>query len=76
MKCLPYETALSMYCSSGPDLDRHVNARKQVRDDVLKELYVSSQQLGQVAVFHGPDEHHIFSQVWLRAPEAASQDER
>jgi len=56
-------------------LEGHLNPREQVRDDVLEQLNVSRQELGQVAVPHGPDQHHILSQVGLRPPQTASHDQ-
>ncbi len=56
-------------------LEGHLNPGEQVRDDVLEQLNVSRQELGQVAVPHGPDQHHVLSQVGLRPPETASHDQ-
>ena len=52
-----------------------INAREEIRDDALEQFYIGRQELGQVTVPHGPDQHHILGQIWLRAPQAASHDQ-
>jgi hypothetical protein len=45
--------------------------REEVGDDVLEQLHVVDQELGQVGVAHGADEHHVLAQVGIGALERA-----
>lgn len=46
-------------------------AGEEVADDVAEQLHVGDQELGQVAVPHGPDQHNVLRQVWVGALQAA-----